>query len=85
MIGEVKRIIGVIGRAARHRVCRLVNGGHELYPSLSRTRLCEACLLCGYETPGWKLDAEPRFRAHLPGRGQKVVRWQPPRRAGGRR
>lgn len=68
MIGRFARIVSVIRLRVRHGWCRIVNGRHELYEQRSRTRLCQACLLCGYETPGWQLESAPRLRAYLPGR-----------------
>jgi hypothetical protein len=51
-------------RKARHVLCTVVNGGHELYRARTDTKLYQQCLLCGYETPGWTIDRRDR-RLHL--------------------
>ena len=51
-------------RKARHLLCTVVNGGHELYRARTDTKLYQQCLLCGYETPGWTIDRRDR-RLHL--------------------
>lgn len=46
------------GRRLRRQLKRafcVLNGGHELYPAHSSTRLFQRCLLCGHETRGWDL------------------------------
>ena len=51
-------------RKARHLLCTVVHGGHELYRARTETKLYQQCLLCGYETPGWTIDRRDR-RLHL--------------------
>jgi hypothetical protein len=47
-------------RKVRHVLCRVVNGGHELYRARTATKLYQECLLCGYETHGWTIDRRDR-------------------------
>jgi hypothetical protein len=47
-------------RWLRHRMCGVVNGGHELYRAHTDTKLYQQCLLCGYETRGWTIDRRDR-------------------------
>ena len=68
------RFASTIRQFARHGLCLVVNGGHELYTARQSTRLSQVCLLCGYETVGWTLEERPRFRRHLAGRPRPVGR-----------
>jgi hypothetical protein len=45
---------------ARHALCGVLHGGHELYRARTDTKLYQQCLLCGYETTGWTIDRRDR-------------------------
>jgi hypothetical protein len=59
-----KQAMARLRRKARHLLCTVFNGGHELYRARTETKLYQQCLLCGYETPGWTIDRRDR-RLHL--------------------
>ena len=59
-----KQALARLRRKARHFLCTVINGGHELYRAHSETKLYQQCLLCGYETRGWTIDRRDR-RLHL--------------------
>jgi hypothetical protein len=59
-------------RKARHSLCTVFNGGHELYRARTDTKLYQQCLLCGYETHGWTIDRRDR-RLHLVGHNPKAI------------
>lgn len=59
-----KQLAARLRRKARHVLCTVVNGGHELYLAHTETKLYQECLLCGYETSGWTIDRRDR-RLHL--------------------
>lgn len=59
-------------RKARHVICTVVNGGHELYRARTDTRIYQQCLLCGYETHGWTIDRRDR-RLHLVSNSQPTA------------
>lgn len=59
-------------RKTREFVCTVVNGGHELYRAHTDTKLYQQCLLCGYETKGWKLDRRDH-RLHLVSHAQPTA------------
>ena len=61
-----KQMMSRLRKKARHFLCSVVNGGHELYRARTDTKLYQECLLCGYETPGWTIDRRDR-RLHLVG------------------
>jgi len=44
----------------KHTLCRIMNGGHELYRAKSDSWLGQECLLCGYRTSGWTIDRRDR-------------------------
>lgn len=56
----VKQMGSQMRRKARHFLCNVVNGGHELYRARTDTKLYQQCLLCGYETHGWTIDRRDR-------------------------
>ena len=57
----LKQMMSRARSKTRSVVCRVVNGGHELYRARTDTRLYQQCLLCGYETPGWTIDRRDRL------------------------
>ena len=59
-----KLVMTRLRRKARHMVCTVVNGGHELYRARTDTKIYQQCLLCGYETHGWTIDRRDR-RLHI--------------------
>jgi hypothetical protein len=59
-----KQLMSRLRRKARHVLCTVFNGGHELYRARTDTRLFQQCLLCGYQTSGWTIDRRDR-RLHL--------------------
>ena len=59
-----KQLMSRLRRKARHVLCTVFNGGHELYRARTDTRLFQQCLLCGYQTNGWTIDRRDR-RLHL--------------------
>lgn len=60
----IRQLLSRARRKARHVLCMVVNGGHELYRARTDTKLYQQCLLCGYETHGWTIDRRDR-RLHL--------------------
>jgi hypothetical protein len=79
MIGSraLLNLVGSLRRWIRQRLCPVFSGGHELYPARSPRRLYQCCLLCGYETRGWALEAGPRLRRQLAGRSRPRIVWRP--------
>jgi hypothetical protein len=65
----LKHAVIWLRRKARHLLCTVVNGGHELYRARTDTKLYQQCLLCGYETHGWTIDRRDR-RLHLVSKSQ---------------
>ena len=59
-----KHLMSRMRKKARHVMCSVINGGHELYRARTDTKLYQECLLCGYETNGWTIDRRDR-RMHL--------------------
>ena len=59
-----KQMLSRARRKARHVLCTVFNGGHELYRAHTDTKMYQRCLLCGYETKGWTIDRRDR-RLHL--------------------
>lgn len=68
----LKQMMSRVRRKARFVLCRVVNGGHELYRARTETKLYQQCLLCGYETNGWTIDRRDR-RLHLVNNSQANV------------
>lgn len=64
VVTALKQLMSRMRRKARHTVCSVANGGHELYRARTDTKLYQQCLLCGYETAGWTIDRKDR-RLHL--------------------
>lgn len=62
---DVVEAVGAVRRSLKHMLCTVLHGGHELYRARTDTKLYQQCLLCGYETHGWVLEARPRLRRHL--------------------
>jgi hypothetical protein len=60
----LKQMMSRLRRKARHVLCTVLNGGHELYRARTDTKLYQECLLCGYQTNGWTIDRRDR-RLHL--------------------
>ena len=60
----IRQLLSRARRKARHALCMVVNGGHELYRARTDTKLYQQCLLCGYETHGWTIDRRDR-QLHL--------------------
>jgi hypothetical protein len=55
-----KHLLSRVRLKVRHVLCRVINGGHELYRARTDTKLYQQCLLCGYETHGWTIDRRDR-------------------------
>lgn len=51
----IMRLLRRVERVFNSITCMIMNGGHELYTIREPHRLYQRCLLCGYETKGWKL------------------------------
>lgn len=51
----LREFILALQRRLRSAWCCLIHGGHELYRARTSNRLYQQCLLCGYETTGWKV------------------------------
>ena len=64
VVTAFKKLMSRVRKTARHTVCSVANGGHELYRARTETRLYQQCLLCGYETAGWTIERKDR-RLHL--------------------
>lgn len=64
VVTAFKKAVALLRRKARHSLCTVVHGGHELYRARTDTKLYQECLLCGYETNGWTIDRRDR-RLHL--------------------
>jgi len=60
----IRQLLSRARRKARHALCMVVNGGHELYRARTDTKLYQQCLVCGYETHGWTIDRRDR-QLHL--------------------
>lgn len=56
----LKHIASRLRLKARHAMCGLLYGGHELYRAHTNAKLYQQCLLCGYETSGWTIDRRDR-------------------------
>ena len=67
--GTVKNAMSRLRKHARHSLCSVLHGGHELYRARTATKLYQQCVLCGYETTGWTIDRRDR-RLHLVGNTQ---------------
>jgi len=68
-----KSVLLKIVRKIKHLTCKHMFGGHELYVVQNDpTRLFQQCLLCGYETKGWRLDPINR-RLHIVKPERRVV------------
>lgn len=61
-----KQMMSRLRKKARHVLCTVLNGGHDLYRAHTDTRIYQQCLMCGYETRGWTIDRRDR-RLHLVG------------------
>lgn len=64
MVGSWTHMMSRLRTKARHFMCTVINGGHELYRARTDTKLYQQCLLCGYETHGWTIDRRDR-QLHL--------------------
>ena len=60
----LQQMVSWLRLKARHAMCGVLHGGHELYRARTDTKLYQQCLLCGYETSGWTIDRRDR-RLHL--------------------
>jgi len=72
-----KQALARLRRKARHLLCTVVNGGHDLYRARTDTRLFQQCLLCGYETAGWAIDLSKRNRPIKPSHAVTQPRRRP--------
>ena len=59
--GAGSRTVGATWARATRRVRQLVCGlhGHDALLHVEADRLSLACTSCGYQTPGWNLQAPP--------------------------
>ncbi len=46
--------------------------GHDMMLHLEPERLSLLCVACGAETPGWRIDVNPRFARRPPARARRA-------------